>query len=232
VIYEDKKIRTEEGVVEVRMPQVLAARERFRSNFIEAYLKRTEALDRLILSIAVRGLSLRDIEQTMFEILSGDGISRSVLSRISEQLHADFDVWRKRDLSGEGIIYLLLDGAYWKLRDGSAGKEAILAAYGIRRDGKKVLLHLALGSKESFDCWLAFLHNMTERGLNEPIMTVSDGNAGAIKACREVFPNALRQRCQVHKMRNILARLPKVAMREIKPLLQQVFIAETARCMR
>src|SRR2546422_10854012 len=120
----------------------------------------------------------------MFEILSGDRISRSVLSQISEQLHSDFDAWRKRDLSGEEIVYLFLDGAYWKLRNGSAGKEAILAAYGIRRDGKKVLLHLALGSKESFDCWMAFLHDMTERGLNEPVVIVSDGNAGAIKACR------------------------------------------------
>jgi len=225
--YESKKVRTGEGVIEIQMPQVREAKERFRSALIAAYLKRTETIDKLILNIAVKGLSLRDIEQTMFDILSGEGISRSVLSRISDQLHQDFEVWRKRDLSKEEILYLFLDGAYWKLRDGAQSKEAILVAYGIRWDGKKVLLHVAVGNKESYDCWLAFLHDMTERGLNEPTMVICDGSPGAIKACKEIFPHALKQRCQVHKMRNILARLPKVMIPEIKPLLQQVFTAES-----
>lgn len=225
--YEAKKIRTGEGMIEVQMPQVRNAKERFRSSFIASYLKRTETIDKLILNIVVKGLSLRDIEQTMFDILSGEGISRSVLSRISDQLHQDFESWRKRDLSKEEILYLFLDGAYWKMRNGTQGKEAILVAYGIRWDGKKVLLQVAVGNKESYDCWLAFLHDLTERGLNEPTMVVNDGCPGAIKACKEIFPHALKQRCQVHKMRNILARLPKAVMGEIKPLIQQVFTAES-----
>lgn len=225
--YEPKKIRTGEGVIEIQMPQVRNAKERFRSSFIAAYLKRTETIDKLILNIAVKGLSLRDIEQTMFDILSGEGISRSVLSRISDQLHQDFESWRKRDLSKEEILYLFLDGAYWKMRNGAQGKEAILVAYGIRWDGKKVLLQVAVGNKESYDCWLAFLHDLTERGLNEPIMVISDGSPGAIKACKEIFSHALKQRCQVHKMRNILARLPKAVIAELKPLIQQVFTAES-----
>lgn len=224
--YEGKKIRTGEGIIEVQMPQVRNAKERFKSAFISAYLKRTETIDKLIVNIAVKGLSVRDIEQTMFDLLSGEGISRSVLSRISEQLHQDFELWRKRDLSGEEILYLFLDGAYWKVRNGVQSKEAILVAYGIRWDGKKVLLHLALGNKESYDCWMAFLHDLTERGLTEPMMIVCDGNPGAIKACKEIFPRALKQRCQVHKMRNIVARLPKAVIAEIKPLIQQVFTAD------
>jgi putative transposase len=225
--YESKKVRTGEGVIEVQMPQVRNAKERFRSDFIAAYLKRTEALDRLIVNIAVKGLSLRDIEQTMLDILSGEGISRSVLSRITDQLHEDFENWRKRDLSKEEILYLFLDGAYWKLRQGASSKEAILVAYGIRWDGKKVLLHVAVGNKESYDCWLAFLHDLTERGLNEPMMVATDGSSGAIKACKEIFPHALKQRCQVHRMRNILARLPKAVQSEMKSLIQQVFTAES-----
>jgi putative transposase len=225
--YETKKIRTGEGVIEVEMPQVRNAKERFRSSFIAAYLKRTEMIDKLILNIAVKGLSLRDIEQTMFDILSGDGISRSVLSRISDQLRQDFERWRKRDLSKEEILYLFLDGSYWKMRDGEQPKEAILVGYGIRWDGKKILLHVALGNKESYDCWLAFLHDQTERGLNEPMMVICDGSPGAIKACKEIFPHALKQRCQVHNMRNILARLPKAMISEIKPLIQQVFTADS-----
>ncbi len=97
--YEPKKIRTGEGTIELKVPQVRQSRERFRSAFLEAYTRRTEKLDELILKIAVRGLSVRDIEETMLEILSGEGISRSVISRISDQLHSDFEAWRKRDLS-------------------------------------------------------------------------------------------------------------------------------------
>jgi transposase-like protein len=142
-------------------------------------------------------------------------------------LHADFEAWRKRDLSKEKILYLFLDGAYWRVRRGVRSKEAVLAAYGIREDGKKVLLHLSLGNKENRDSWLAFLHDMTERGLSEPVMIVSDGNPGVLKACREVFPFSLKQRCQVHKMRNILARLPKTAIHEMNPMIQKIFTTET-----
>ncbi|MCI0613516.1 IS256 family transposase [bacterium] len=225
--YEPKKILTGEGTIELKVPQVRQSRDRFRSAFLEAYTRRTEKLDELILKIAVRGLSVRDIEETMLEILSGEGISRTVISRISDQLHTDFEAWRKRDLTKEKILYLFLDGAYWRVRRGVPSKEAVLTAYGIREDGKKVLLHLSLGNKENCDSWLAFLHDMTERGLVEPVMIVSDGNPGVIKACREVFPDSLKQRCQVHKMRNILARLPKAAMSEMKPMIQKIFTAES-----
>ncbi|MCI0446136.1 IS256 family transposase [bacterium] len=230
--YEPKKIRTGEGVVELKVPQVRQSRERFRSAFLAAYVHRTEKLDELIRTITVGGLSVRDVEQTMLEILSGEGVSRTVVSRISDQLHRDFEAWRKRDLSQEKILYLFLDGAYWRLRRGAQSKEAVLAAYGIREDGKKVLLHLSVGNKENRDSWLTFLHDMTERGLNEPVMIVSDGNPGVIKACREVFPNSLKQRCQVHKMRNILARLPKTAVREMKPMIQKIFTADNYQAAR
>lgn len=88
-----------------------------------------------------------------------------------------------------------------------------------------VFIHLALGSRESYDSWISFLHDLTTRGLNEPLLIISDGQSGLRKAVREVFPRSLKQRCQVHKMRNILCKLPKTAVREIKGLIQQVFLA-------
>lgn len=225
--YERKKIETAEGGVEVEMPQIRQAKKEFQSRWIEAYMKRTENLEEMVKHMYVKGMSVRDIESSMSDILSGVGISRSTVSRITSQLEQDFKEWQNRKLSGEEILYLFLDGAYWKVRDGSSSKEAVLIAYGIRRDGKKVLLHLSLGNKESFDCWLSFLHDMTERGLSEPLMIVYDGNPGVKKACRQVFPRSLKQRCQVHKLRNILSKLPRAMQAEMKKLIRKVFEAES-----
>lgn len=225
--YERKTIQTAEGSVEVEMPQVRQAKKEFESRWIQAYMKRTENLEEMVKHMYVKGMSVRDIESSMADILSGEGISRSTVSRITSQLEPDFKAWQNRNLSKEDILYLFLDGAYWKVRDGSSSKEAILIAYGIGRNGKKVLLHLALGNKESFDSWLTFLHDMSERDLAEPLMVVYDGNPGVKKACRQVFPRSLKQRCQVHKMRNILAKLPRAVQAEMKKLIQKVFQAET-----
>jgi len=224
--YERKKIKTAEGSIEIQMPQIRDSKEGFRSRWIAAYLKRTETLDEMTRALYVKGLSFRDIESTMMEILSGEGVSRSVASRVAEKLSDDFRAWKDRNLGEEDILYLFLDGAYWKVRDG-AGKEAVFVAYGIRRDGKKVLLHLELGNKESTDAWVLFLHNMTERGLQEPLLIVYDGNPGVKKACKQVFPNSLKQRCQVHKLRNILSKVPKAAQAEMKTMIVKVFQAES-----
>jgi transposase-like protein len=90
-----------------------------------------------------------------------------------------------------------------------------------------VLLHLALGSRESYDTWLRFVHDLTARGLPAPSLVIADGQPGVRKALREVFPQAFHQRCQVHTMRNILAKLPQAARALLKPLLRQVFTAAT-----
>jgi len=90
-----------------------------------------------------------------------------------------------------------------------------------------MLLHPGLGEKESYDAWPSFLHDMTERGLNAPLLVIPDGNHGLRKAILEVFPKSLRQRCQVHKMRNIRSKLPEHALAEMKTLVQQAFYAES-----
>jgi len=144
--------------------------------------------------------------------------------RISEALSLkvediDFDAWRKRDLSGFRILYLFLDAVYLPLRQGTRGKEGVLCACGILENGKKVLLHLALGSRESYDAWFCFLHDMTARGLKEPLLVTSDKHKGLKKAVREVFPHAFKQPCLAHKMRNILSKLPEKIEKEMKPLI-------------
>lgn len=102
---------------------------------------------------------------------------------------------------------------------------AALCAYGIREDGKKVLLHLAVGDKESTVCWKSFFQDLKQRGLVEPLLVVLDGNSGLRRAVRECFPGSWVQRCQVHRMRNILCKLPEKARPGIKKLLQKAFTA-------
>jgi transposase-like protein len=125
------------------------------------------------------------------------------------------------------VVYLFLDGIYLKLRPEDRKAVAVLCAYGILADGRKVLLHLETGDKESTACWEAFLEDLKRREMPEPLLVIIDGNAGARKAVRRKFPHSLIQRCQVHRMRNIMAKLPAVARPTLKKLIQKAFTARS-----
>jgi transposase-like protein len=156
----------------------------------------------------------------------GQGIvSKNTVSRLTTELNQEFEAWRNRGLSGVRIVYLFLDGIYLPVRQGTDEKEGVLCAYGALEDGRKLLLRLALGNRESYESWVGFLEDMAERGLREPLLAVFDGNPGLKKASKEVFPRAHRQRCQAHKMRNMLCKLPKGVLKEIKLLAQRVSLA-------
>ncbi|MFQ5993259.1 MAG: IS256 family transposase [Nitrospiraceae bacterium] len=225
--YEPKRIRTAQGMLTLSQPQVRESQEAFSSRLADTLGRRSPNLEALATRMWVRGLSTRDVEALFLETLGERVLSKSGVSEVSETLKQEFDTWRQRDLSGLKIVYLFLDAIYLPVRQGCKEQEGVLCAYGITEEGKKALLHLALGSRESYDAWLSFLHEMTARGLAEPVLVISDGNPGLLKAIRQVFPNALRQRCQVHRMRNILAKLPKAVIAQTKRLIQQVFLAPT-----
>jgi transposase-like protein len=156
-----------------------------------------------------------------------DGVSRSSVSAVCGRLKTDFARWRGRDLSGHRILYLFVDGHYLRLRAEDETAIAVLCAYGIEENGQKVLVHLAVGDRESKSCWKSFFQDMKTRGLADPLLVVIDGNAGLRSALRECWPQALVQRCQVHKMRNILCKLPERARAGIKKLIQKAFTAKT-----
>jgi len=225
--YEPGKVKTADGILEIDLPQLRATEEPYHSRLAQALREGSDALGKMITEMYVRGLSTRDIENMFIETLGQRLLSRSSVSRITHRLQQDFDAWRKRDLSGLRVLYLFLDAVYLPLRQGVKEKEGVLCAYGILENGKKVLLHLALGSRESYDSWLSFLHDMTARGLEEPLLVTSDKHKGLKKAVREVFPHAFKQPCLAHKIRNILCKLPKKIEKEIKPLIKQVFYASS-----
>lgn len=222
--YSAHTLKSEAGPLTLRPPKVRATAAPFRVQLPAGLAQTTPELRALVTRAYVRGLSDRDIAGLYTEVFGGR-LSKSAVSRATATLQADFDAWRTRELSGLKVLYLFLDGQFHAARSGTHEKEGILAAYALLEDGQAVLVHLGLGPRESTDAWVAFLHDLTTRGLGAPLLIIMDGSPGLGKAVRQVFPGVRRQRCQVHKMRNILAKLPRLAQRELKPLIQQVFLA-------
>jgi len=225
--YERREVLTGEGPVAVEVPQVRESEAPFHSSILEAYVSRTETLDALIARMYVHGMSTRDIETTFQEVLAGRGVSRSVVSRVTECLAEDFERFRTRDLGQEDLLYLELDGTYLRYHLEAERKEAILVATGYRWDGSRVLLHLGPGNRESYENWKGFLHEMISRGLDEPLFLVSDGNPGLIRAVEEVFPQTLKGRCQKHRLENILGKVPKEVRAELKAAILESFHAQS-----
>lgn len=225
--YEPKGVQSEAGLLQLAVPQLRATEERFRPELVERLGNRSVDLEGLVRGMYVRGLSTQDVADLYGESFGESRLSKSTVSRITQQLNGDFETWRKRDLSDLNVLYLFLDGQYHAARQGTDEKEGVLSAYAILEDGRPVLLHLDLGPRESYDAWLSFLQDMVGRGLNDPLLVIFDGAPGLHKAVKRMWPRAFRQRCQVHKMRNILAKLPRVMQGQMKRLIHQVFRASS-----
>jgi len=225
--YEPKAVQTEAGLLKFAVPQLRDTQEPFRPQLPERLATRTPDLEALVRGMYVRGLSTQDIGALYGETFGETRLSKSTVSRITQQLTQEFETWRRRDLSELAVLYLFLDGQYHAARQGTNEKEGVLTAYALLEDGTPVLLHLDVGPRESYDAWLSFLQDMVARGLRVPLLVILDGAPGLVKAVKRAWPHAYRQRCQVHRMRNILAKVPRLMQATMKKLVQQVFLAPT-----
>lgn len=223
--YEAGRVRTSEGGVVVQVPQVREAPETYRSRFMARLRGHSEVLERLAAEMYVRGLSTRDIEDAIAEATGERLLSRTAVSRLTESLWEDYQAFVARDLSGFAVEYLFLDAVFESLRQQGGGKEGILCAWAICADGRKLLLHMALGNKESYHNWLDFLRDMVRRGLSVPVLITTDGAPGLIRAVGEVFPKSLRQRCLAHKTRNIVDKVPDRGREDVKSAVQGAYYA-------
>jgi putative transposase len=213
--YEDSTLATAEGEVSVRMPQVRGGGAPYRSKLMEFLSGNSEALERLVTEMYARGLSTRDVEECFRDASTGElMISRSAVSEITDRLWEDYRAFCERDLSEIEVEYLFLDAVYESLRRYGA-KEGVLAAWCITTEGRKVLLHLAVGNKESEACWVEFLRNMVSRGLRMPTSVTSDGALGLVNAIEGLFSKSLRIRCWYHKLGNIRSKLPAEGAEEV-----------------
>jgi transposase-like protein len=145
---------------------------------------------------------------------------------VAQSIREDFETWRTRSLSGYDVLYLFVDGMRLKLHPDREEKQPILIAYAILWDGKKVLLHVDVGDRESYEACLGFLRDMVDRGLRAPLLYCSDDCPGLRKALKAMWLRSLPQKCQVHKLRNILAKLPRGVQTEIKKQILAVFQAK------
>jgi putative transposase len=223
--YEPGRVRTGEGEVVVQVPQVREAPETYRSPLMARLHGNSAILERLATEMYVRGLSTRDIEDAIAEATGERLLSRTAVSRLTETIWEDYEAFIERDLSSYPVVYLFLDAVFESLRRQGGGKEGILCAWAICADGRKVLLHMALGNKESYQNWLDFLRDMVRRGLWAPVLITTDGAPGLIRAVKEVFSDSLRQRCLAHKTRNITDKVPEQAREAVKAAVQSAYYA-------
>lgn len=206
-----KAIQTAEGEISIAMPQVRGTAEHFVSRVIPdtRAVVRTRPLEALIIGGYVRGLSDRDIESLAEEAELGH-VSKSTVSRICRELRDRYTAFCNKSLADLPVMALFMDATYLPTRP-SGQKEGVLVVWGYTTEGKRVLLAVRLGQRESHADWLDLGRDLTRRGLPAPWLVVSDGAPGLIKAIEELWPEADRGRCAVHKLRNVVAKLPKRA---------------------
>jgi putative transposase len=209
-------VKTTAGPVTLQRPKLRGTTERFASQLFGTGVTKTNALEALVIAGFVRGLSTRDVEAALAEALGEQAaVSRSTVSRICEQIKEQFQAWCRRRLDEVKLDYLFLDGSHFKYH-ANAAAEPVLAAWGIDTDGKPVFVGLDAAASESGDAWEGFLTDLGERGLDCPLLVISDGAPGLIGAVERTMGAALRQRCLIHRARNVLAKVAKNAAAEVK----------------
>jgi transposase-like protein len=212
--YEPARVRTAEGAFDVAVPQVRGTEQPFRSSLMGFLNGNSEVLERLVCEMYARGLSTRDVEDAFRDATGQPLISKSGVSEITDRLWEDYQAFIARDLSEISVEYLFVDAIFESLRRHGA-KEALLVAWCIASDGRKHLLHLAVGNKESQACWTESFGNMLHRGMRLPTTVTSDGAPGLINAITACFPASIRIRCWFHRLGNLRAKLPDEVAGEV-----------------
>ena len=224
--YEPGKFKTAEGVLEVCKPQVRGLAEPYRSQIWERLNKTSQQLRQLVVEMYTLGLSTRDVEQALETALGGFVLSKSSVSELTEQLTADYEAFRSRDLTGFDVAYLFIDAVHEPLRR-YGSKTGVLCCWGYLTDGCKVLLDLTTANTESYETCIDFLRGMVKRGLRTPLTVTTDGAGGPIKAVEAMWPKSKRIRCWFHKMKNLQGKVPPAAWPDFKLLIQDIRDAPT-----
>jgi transposase-like protein len=224
--YREVTVKTTAGPVHLARPKLRGTTGAFASRLFGSHVTKTNALETLVIASFVRGLSVRDVEAALAEALGDQAaISKSTVSSVCGQIKDEYAAWARRRLDDVVLDYLFLDASFFRMHPGSPAGP-VLAAWGITTGGKPAFIGLAPGTGESADAWHDFLQDLTERGLPSPLLVISDGAPGLIAAIEQAFPKALRQRCLIHRARNILAKVPAGMQAEVKDAYWQLFDTE------
>jgi transposase-like protein len=213
--YERARVKTAEGVLEIQLPQVRGLPGPYESKIWSRLGNKTEVLEHMVTEMWVRGLSVRDVEEAMLAATGAFVLSDTAVSYVTEQLYSQYEAFRTRDLSSFDVAYLFIDAVYEPLRR-HGSKLAILCAWGITTDGRRMLLDLTTGNGESEMLCLEFLRGMVTRGLQPPLTVTTDGALGLISAVETAWPHSKRIRCWFHKMQNLQDKVPPDAWPSFK----------------
>jgi putative transposase len=230
----EREIQTGLGAMEVKAPRIKDKRKgadkvRFNSQILPPYLRRTKSLDELIPWLYLKGVSTGDFSEALSALLGKDapGLSASTVSRLKESWQGELDTWQKRSLADREYVYFWVDGVHFGARMEDE-KQCILVILGATADGRKELVGMSDGYRESEQSWYELLVDLKKRGLKTaPKLAVGDGALGFWKALPKVFGKTRRQRCTVHKTVNVLDKLPKSAQKKAKSYLQEIWMSET-----
>jgi len=221
--YREVTVKTTAGPVALARPKLRGTTGAFASRLFGSHVTRTSALESLVIASFVRGLPVRDVEATLAGALGDQAaVSKSAVSTICQVIKGEYQAWACRGLDDVMLDYLFLDASFFRMHPGSPA-EPVLAAWGITTEGKPAFIGLGPGTGESFDAWHDFLAGLKERGLASPLLVISDGAPGLIGAIEQVYPKALRQRCLVHRARNVLAKIPAGMQPEVKDAYWAIF---------
>jgi transposase-like protein len=235
-----RRVMTSAGAVEVTAPRVndrrveekTGARRRFSSAVLPPWARRTPKITEVLPLLYLHGLSSGDFVPALGEFLgSTAGLSAATITRLTESWKVEAAGFGERDLSGVDYVYLWADGVHVNIRLGEH-KLCLLVMIGVRADGRKELVALTDGYRESTESWADLLRDCKRRGMRAPVLAVGDGALGFWGALREVFPHTRVQRCWFHKIGNVLAALPKSAHPGAKKALAQIWNAEDAEHAR
>ena len=226
-----RAIQSPVGPVEIEQPRILDRREgqRFTSRILPPYLRRSPSVEALIPWLYLKGVSTNDFPEALKAILGegAAGLSPSTICRLKSIWEEEYKEWNARDLSGKRFVYFWADGIYFNVRL-SDDRPCVLVIVGTLEDGRKEILAVYDGERESKLSWLEVLRDLKRRGLEEgPKLAVGDGALGFWSALAEVYPETRRQRCWVHKTANVLDKMPKKVQPGAKELLHEMYRAET-----
>ena len=232
--HQQREVLTAAGAVAVSAPRVddrrvdadTGERQRFSSAILPAWARKSPQMTEVLPLLYLHGLSTSDFGPALEQFLgSGAGLSATTITRLTARWQDEAKAFGQRDLSGTDYVYLWVDGIHLKVRL-EQEKLCLLVMIGVRADGRKELVALADGYRESTESWADLLRDCRRRGMTAPVLAVGDGALGFWKAIREVFPATREQRCWFHKQSNVLASLPKSAHPGALAAIKDIYNAE------
>lgn len=230
----ERDVLTAAGAVNVKAPRVndkridpeTGERQRFSSAILPAWVRKSPQMNEVLPLLYLHGLSTSDFGPALEQFLgSGAGLSPASITRLTTQWQDEAKTFQDRDLSGTDFVYLWVDGIHLKVRL-EQEKLCLLVMIGVRADGRKELVALTDGYRESAESWADLLRSCRRRGMAAPVLAVGDGALGFWKALREVSPETREQRCWFHKQSNVLAALPKSAHPGALSAMKEIYNAE------